>query len=115
MSTLTLNRPEDISDGLWEALKAQAHKVITGHAPWCTEHQGDDSDSYCQHTDRAFCAEVVISTGTLSGGTMISLYLGDGVKDDALTISEAAAIAVLLEGATIRARHANINGQEDLA
>jgi hypothetical protein len=110
---LELERPEGISDGRWEAIRAQVHKIVTGHAPWCEDHRGREAGEagWCTHTVRPFCGEVELSTGSVTGGVTVALYLDGGVEADNLTVAQAGAIGSSLEQAAAIAAHANINGE----
>lgn len=94
--TLTLTRPDDVSDARWAAMKSMAHRMVTGHAPWCSAHEpGLDGDGgWCAHTITTFAAEVLIHN---SGGLSLNLRPLDGVDLGDLTPEQAAAIAVALD------------------
>lgn len=111
-TTLTLERPDDMSDDRWGAIQNQVHEVVTGHAYWCEDHRGteDGEEGWCTLTLSCFCADVELSTGTTTGGVMVALYPHGDVREDELNVSQAAAIGATLEEAAAMARCGNISG-----
>lgn len=105
-------RPEGLSDTAWNARIATAHRVITGHAPWCTDHyrspEDPASESWCRHVMTWWCGETVIHNGTLDGRTVIAFTLADRIDVESLSIAEAGAIGSMLDMAQGAAKVGNL-------
>jgi hypothetical protein len=71
--TLSLVRPEGVSDARWDSMQTMAHLVVTGHYPWCTDHEGEpfDPDGWCRREMKSRVSEVTLSNGTLSGAPVV--------------------------------------------
>lgn len=102
--TATFTRPEGITDGRWSVLQQQASLMLTGHMPWCTDHEEDRDGGWCRRVDRTDVCTVTISNGTLDGSTIISLDLADDLDLTELSTRTADVIANSLDHAAKTAR-----------
>jgi hypothetical protein len=93
--TLSLERPEGISNARWENMQTMAHLVVTGHYPWCTDHEGEpfDRDGWCRRVMKSRVCHVTLSNGTLSGAPMVVVEEADGVNFTELSVDQAACLA----------------------
>jgi hypothetical protein len=93
--TLRLERPEGISDGRWENMQTMAHLVVTGHYPWCTDHEGEpfDPDGWCRREMKSRVSRITLSNGTLSGAPLVVVEEADGVNFTELSVDQAACLA----------------------
>lgn len=105
--TIEITRPEGLSDAVWAQAKVELHRIMTGHAPWCSDHESEDSD-YCRHEVRGFAGDVIMENSRSDGSTTISLFPAEGVDIEAMNISQAACIAESLAEAAKRARLGNL-------
>jgi hypothetical protein len=120
--TLTIQRPEGVSDARWGTLASLAEMVVSGHAPWCNDHHdaddGDPLDGWCRYTEEDETAggavRVQIANGTMDGRAVIDIVLADGSQAlTELTPFEAYCIGDTLRRAAHLAKMGNLAAVEE--
>lgn len=100
-------RPEGISDAKWARFRTGMERIVTGHLPWCDDHQGVGDGEFCRTHLPFFGGKVIVHNSDSEGRTLIDLLLQDRVQPHDLTAAEAGAIAVTLEHAAQLVRLGN--------
>ena len=95
---IRVTRPEGISDAKWARFRTGMERIITGHLPWCDDHQGVGDTRRLVGEIRAEMARQGITQQRLAEGTDISTAgmsrrLSGGVD---LTFHEVETIAAAL-------------------
>jgi hypothetical protein len=110
--TISLTRPEGISDGRWAHMQEMAHLVVTGHYPWCTDHEGEpgDRDGWCRRVIKSRVSVITLSNGTLNGAPMITIEEADGVDLLELSVDHAACLAQEIDTAARWGAGFNVDG-----
>lgn len=107
--TLTLIRPANVHPSAWEYRASMIHLAMTGHYPWCSEHNYDDepgAPGWCEHEEHwPGVAKVMLGNGTRDGTVELMVELE--VSLDSLSLNEATRLASLLSKAALTARTFN--------
>lgn len=95
---IRVTRPEGISDAKWARFRTGMERIVTGHLPWCDDHQGVGDTRRLVGEIRAEMARQGITQQRLAEGTDISTAgmsrrLSGGVD---LTFHEVETIAAAL-------------------
>ena len=115
---IRVTRPEGISDAKWARFRTGMERIITGHLPWCDDHQGVGDGEFCRTQLPLSFGRVIVHNSDSEGRTLVDLLLQDRVQPHDLTAAEAGAIAVTLEHAAQLVRLGNtVNeaGEQDFA
>jgi hypothetical protein len=101
MSTdvLSVERPEGTSDARWEQMKISAHKVLTGHFPWCDDHEGAGSEDggYCRTERKTPVGVITVHNGTHTGAPGVAIDLADEIDILDMDMAVARCLAASIE------------------
>jgi hypothetical protein len=109
---LSVERPEGTSDARWEQMKISAHKVLTGHFPWCDDHEGEGSEDggYCRAEHKTPVGVITVHNGTHTGAPGVVVDLRQDVNLLEMDMATARCLAASIENVLFGVWVANPEG-----
>lgn len=104
---IRVTRPGGFTDAQWNRARIGLDRIVTGHLPWCDDHQGVGDGDFCRTQLPLSFGRVIVHNSDSEGRTLIDLLLSDRVQPHDFTAAEADAIAVTLEHAAQLVRLGN--------